>query len=435
MRGKLLASMMTMAMAMPLAANAAMIDHHNEGEKKAEKKQEKPKMVKIIHAGTVLAVPGKDPVMEKSILIEGDKILAIKDGYVDSAGLENEKVTIVDMKDKFVMPGMMDVHVHLQGERNVSTQGDFDQAYMMTANARNTLMAGYTTVRDLGSPGKPLFDLKKRIDKDDVAGPRIHASGVTFSVGSGRAEGKDCNGADNCRRMARDNFREGATWFKIYSSCSGFQIGCSQEDGAPVFFDDEIQAIMDVAKKYKVKVATHSHPTASGNFMLNYDIRSIEHGTFLDKKALTRMKKKGVYLIPTVAVQDMLASVNKSPKTTQELKEHNEHFIKAHPKTVKMAYEMGVNIATGSDAGVVPHGKNYRELEIMVDWGISTKDALKFTTVNTADLLDVSDKLGTLEEGKLADIIAIDGNPLENIKDIEHVTFVMKGGKVYKDHE
>ncbi len=434
MRGKLLGSVMAMALAMPMAAGAMIAyDNHGKDSKEASEEKVKPVKVSIIHAGTLLAVPGSDPMMEKSVIVSDGKIVAVKDGYVDTADIDNEDVTILDMKDKFVMPGLMDMHVHFMSQRGVSVDGDYDRAYMMTKNARATLMAGYTTVRDLGSSGKPLFDLKDRIESDDIAGPRIHASGVTFGVGSGRAEGKDCNGVDNCRRMARDNFREGANWFKIYSSCSGFQIICSQADGAPVFFEDEVEAIMGVAAKYKVKVATHSHPTASGNFMLNYDIKSIEHGTFLDRKALRKMKSKGVYFIPTVAVQDMLAGMQKSERTSEAIKEHNEHFIETHPKTVKMAYEMGVPMATGSDAGVVPHGKNYREIEIMVEWGIDIKDALKMATVNAADLLDVTDELGTVEEGKLADIIAIDGNPLEEVKDIRNVSFVMKGGKVYKD--
>ncbi|GHF23051.1 Xaa-Pro dipeptidase [Kordiimonas sediminis] len=396
---------------------------------KAEKK-EKKKSVTVIHAGRLLAAPGEDVLTEKSIIVEGNKITKVVDGYVSAEDAGHADATVADMTTKFVMPGMMDMHVHLMGERGVSNPNAGDYAIAGVVNSSKTLMAGFTTVRDLGARDGTIFKLRKRMDKGDIPGPRIFSSGQTIGVG-GRSGDNNCNGVESCRKFARDNIRAGAEWLKIYSSCSGFQM-CSEEDFPTVFFDDEIKAIFAVAEKYRIPVAAHSHPRDSALYVLENDVKSIEHGTFMDTKALKLMKKKGVYYIPTLAVQDFLADMQKKDSTTEKVRLHNDHFIKAAPETVKEAYSLGVPLATGSDAGVAPHGENYRELEWLVDLGVTTSDVLKMATVNGADLLGKSDELGTVEAGKLADIIAIDGDPLADIKDIRKVSFVMKDGRIYK---
>ncbi|MBT6328457.1 MAG: amidohydrolase family protein, partial [Kordiimonadaceae bacterium] len=233
-------------------------------------------------------------------------------------------------------------------------------------------------------------------------------------------------------KTTRDMITGGADWIKIYSSCSGTQ-PCAHEDAAPMFFPDEIEAVTEVAKKYEIPVAAHSHPTASGNMVLDYGVKSIEHGSHLSTEAMERMVRDHVYYIPTFSVMDMLEARVNNPSTDPARAKRMQKTLDKNPRQIMKAYEMGVPIATGTDAGVAPHGKNYREIERFVKIGISSADALKMTTVNTADLLDKSDTLGTIEKGKFADIIAVTGNPLENIKDIENITFVMKEGRVYKD--
>jgi imidazolonepropionase-like amidohydrolase len=248
----------------------------------------------------------------------------------------------------------------------------------------------------------------------------------------GRENGKECNGIESCRRTTRDMITGGADWIKIYSSCSGSAF-CSNEEGAPMFFDDEIKAITDVAKKYNIKVAAHSHPRASALHVLKYGVSSIEHGSFINDEAMDTMIKNGVYYVPTVSVMDVLEKDIADPETDPKMVEHEKKFYENNPKKIFEAYKKGVKIATGTDAGVTPHGKNYREVERFVELGMTNADALRAGTINSADLLDMSDELGTIEKGKIADIIAIDGNPLEEIKDIENVVFVMKEGKVFKD--
>ena len=392
-----------------------------------EEGKDKPNAkVTIIQAGTLLAIPGEGPLEKQSIFIEDGKIAEVQNGFQSGNDLEDTDVTIINLQDKFVMPGLMDVHVHLVGGRGNAA----DHAIAGVVNAKKTLDAGYTTVRDIGAPDDTIYKLRTSINKGDVIGPRIFSAGQIIGVGS-RTSGKECNGQESCRRTARDNINEGADWIKIYSSCSGSKL-CSHKDGAPMFFEDEIEAVFEVAKKHGVKVAAHSHPRDSALMVLNYDISSIEHGSFMNDVALKKMVEKGVFFVPTVSVHDMLERVKKEGKIPDEMIAHNDTFLEGHPDTIMRAYEMGVKLATGSDAGIVPHGKNYREIERFVDMGISKSDALMMATVNTADLLDKSDDLGTIEAGKLADIIALDGDPLHDIKDIEKVSFVMKEGKVYK---
>jgi imidazolonepropionase-like amidohydrolase len=383
------------------------------------------KKITIIHAGTLLSVAGEDPLSKQSIVIEDGKVTDVFSSYVDE--MDGAEVTVIDLSDQFVMAGMMDMHVHLASEGNNSA----DYALAGVKNAYITLMAGFTTVRDLGATDDTIFKLRDGINKGDIIGPRIYSAGNIIGVGS-RGNGVDCNGVESCRRTTRDMIIAGADWIKVYSSCSGTQ-PCAHKDAAPMFFDDEMEAITEVAKKYEIPVAAHSHPTASGLQVLEYGVKSIEHGTHLNTQAMERMIKDHVYYIPTFSVMDRLDRLVNDPKTDPARAKRMQGTLDNNPKQILKAYEMGVPIATGTDAGVAPHGKNYREIEKYVDIGIPNMDALKMTTVNTADLLQKSDQLGTIEKGKFADIIAINGNPLENIRDIENITFVMKEGRVYKD--
>lgn len=392
-----------------------------------ETEEEIIREVTIIHAGSLLAVAGNEPSSEQSIIIEDGKIVSVVDGYADSDGSNDAELTIIDMSDKFVMAGMMDMHVHFAS----SGEGPAERAINGVSNAYKTLMVGFTTVRDLGAADDTIFKLRDGIADGDLIGPRIFAAGNIIGVG-GRENGLECNGPESCRRTTRDMISAGADWIKIYSSCSGGRL-CSHEDGSPMFFEDEIEAVTEVAKKYDVKVAAHSHPRDSALQVLRYGVRSIEHGSFINEEAMETMIRDHVYYVPTVAVMDMLEEDIADPETDPLMVEHETRFLENNPPKIFEAYQKGVPIATGTDAGVVPHGKNYREVERFVELGIPNMDALKMTTVNAADLLEKSDELGTIEAGKIADIIAIDGNPLETIEDIRNVVFVMKDGIVFKN--
>lgn len=392
-------------------------------------KQEVVKNITLLHAGTLLAVPGENPLYEQTIVIESNRIKEIYSGYRTANDLMIPYARIIDLKDKFVMPGLMDMHVHLTMLKGKGVEAD-DLAFEGVINAKKTLMAGFTTVRDVGAAGNTIFKLRDRVREGHIEGPRIFASGQIIRVGA-VAGGLDCNGPESCRRTTREVIRNGADWIKIYASCSGSKF-CSHPDGAPMFFEDEIKSVVAVARKYGLKVAAHSHPRDSALFVLKYGVSSIEHGSFMNDKALKAMKKKGVYFVPTVSVHDILEKLKRDGKVKGPMRAHNDVFLKRHPETIMNAYRMGVKIATGSDAGIVPHGKNYRELERFVDLGIPPMDVLKMATVNGAHLLGKTQNLGTVEAGKYADIIALSADPLQDIYNIEKVIFVMKDGKVYK---
>ncbi|MBT7581858.1 MAG: amidohydrolase family protein, partial [Kordiimonadaceae bacterium] len=322
----------------------------------AQEQSEEPRKITIIHAGTLMAVAGEDTLSEQSIIVEDGKIIDVTASYVSE--IDDADVTIVDLSDKFVMAGLMDMHVHLAMSRGPGKNAA-DAALAGVSNAYKTLMVGFTTVRDLGATDDTIFKLRKAINDGDVIGPRVLSAGSIIGVG-GRSNGKECNGVESCRKTTRDMITGGADWIKIYSSCSGGQL-CSNKDGAAMFFDDEIKAITDVAKKYDVKVAAHSHPTASAHQVLGYGVSSIEHGSFIDEAAMDIMIRDGVYYVPTVAVMDLLETVLEEGDRPAEMLAHDQSFYDNNPPNIFKAYQRGVKIATGTDAGVVPHGKNYRE--------------------------------------------------------------------------
>ncbi|WND03569.1 amidohydrolase family protein [Temperatibacter marinus] len=390
--------------------------------KKEQKKEEKKKHYTILHTKTLLAVPGEDPVQDQSIIIHKGKIVDVVSGAVTTVNEDKATVKIINLGDNFVMPGLIDVHVHISGRKGDKVAKALDAA----ANAKKTIAAGFTTIREIGLRDWSTLKVFEKIKKGHLDGPRIIYAGKIIGVGP-----NGCNGVESCRKMTRENIQKGAKWIKIYSSCSGFYT-CSEEDYPTVFFDDEIKAIVETAKKYRIPVAAHSHPTASAHYVLDRGVKSIEHGTFLDEKAMRRMKKEKVFYVPTVAVQDFLEKSKKKKTFDKEKQTHIDKMMgEAINSRIEKAHAMGVLIATGSDAGVVPNGKNYREIERLSEIdGISNAEALQMATVNGAALLGKSKSLGTIEKDKLADIIVIDGNPLNTIKDIRNVKFVMINGKV-----
>ncbi|MBT6329941.1 MAG: amidohydrolase family protein, partial [Kordiimonadaceae bacterium] len=375
--------------------------------------EEVPREITIIHAGTLLPVAGGETLSEQSIIVEDGKITDVVPSYI--SGDMDADVTIVDLKDKFVMAAMMDVHIHMaEGDLNNPSANAADHALMGVINSRKVLMAGFTTVRDLGARDDTLYKIIEGIDKGDIMGPRIIPGGIIIGVGN-RDNGRECNGVESCRKTTRDMITEGAKWIKIRSSCRGGQL-CSNEDGAPIFFDDEFKTITDVARKYEIPVAVHSHPRDSALQALKFGITSLEHGTFMNEEAMDIMVRDGVYYVPTMSNLDETERAATNPDTDPIYAEHNMKFVTRHPETVIKAYEKGVKIATGTDGDGRNAGTNYREVEYFVRSGIPNNDALKMATVNSAELLGFSDTLGSVEAGKIADIIAMDGNPLETIE-------------------
>jgi imidazolonepropionase-like amidohydrolase len=400
----------------------------------------------VIHAGTLLAVPGEAPREASTLVLEGDRILRIEDGFVDPGSLGSD-VALIDLSDHFVLPGLMDMHVHLRGELNANLRAE---ALTLTSetmtlraqvNGMKTLRAGFTTVRDLGAPPAVIYALRDAIEDGLVQGPRIFAAGSSLAAtgGHGDVDGYKaellelwtpdtiCDGPIGCRAAVRRAVKFGADWIKITATggvLSDTGTGLNQQ-----MTDDELKEIMDTAHALGVKVAAHAHGVDGINAALRAGVDSIDHGTFLDEESVKLFRETGAYWVPTLLPGALLpGQMDGNPFFTPEIREKVDLATSASEEGFRLAYRRGVNIAFGTDSGVTPHGDNALEFALMVDRGMSEMDAIRSATVVTAELLDIGDELGTLEVGKIGDLIAVAGNPLEDITELERVRAVVKSG-------
>lgn len=413
--------------------------------------------IAIIHAGKLLAVPGAPARDAQTIVVRDGKIASISAGYLDAAAIgagDGDPVRIYDLKNSFVLPGLIDSHVHITNENNPQQRlqavemSDADDAIAAAGFAKKTLMAGFTTVRDVGAgSGDAVFALRDGIAKGDVAGPRIFASGATVSVTGGHGDGTQgyrddiaelfhstavCDGPDACRRAVREQVRRGADHIKLTATggvLSNTAAGLEQQ-----FFDDELAAIVDAGHKMGRKVTAHAHGVGGINAALRAGVDSIEHGTYLDDESIKLFRKGGAYLVPTLLAGATVVDMAKDPNSYL-LPPQREKALKVGPKMHDMAVKAkkgGVKIAFGTDTGVSKHGENAREFALMVAAGFTPMEAIKAATVNAADHLGKSDMIGTISPGKAADIIAVDEDPLADINALLDVDFVMKDGTAYK---
>lgn len=406
--------------------------------------------ITVIHAGELLVTPGNKPLKQQTLVIENGTIKDVKSGYVAAKTFSGD-AKVIDLKEHFVMPGLMDMHVHLQGElgpKNDSEKlrmSDAEVAIRSAYFAKKTLMAGFTTVRDLGAKPEQIYALRDGVERGWVDGPRIIASGgVSVTGGHGDVDGMSpdlldkytsktiCDGPYDCRSATRRAIKFGADVIKITSTggvLSDTNTGTGQQ-----MADDELKEIVDTAHGLGRKVASHAHATQGINAALRAGVDSIEHGSYADKESIKLLKKNGAYLVPTLLAGDTVVGMAKtSDFMSEDIKAKAERVGADMTANFIAVHQAGVKIAYGTDSGVSQHGTNAREAVLMHQAGMSSSDILKSATVNGADLIDMSDELGTLEVGKFADIIATDTSPLEDIEALLDVDFVMKGGKVYKN--
>lgn len=400
----------------------------------------------VIHAGTLLAVPGYAPKSKQSIIIEGNRIARVEDGFVDPASVAGDAM-FIDLSDKFVLPGLMDMHVHLLGELGPNSRlymlqvTTSMQALKGAMHAKRTLDAGFTTVRDLGGRPEAIYALRDAIDKGYLPGPRIVAAGSSLAAtgGHGDVDGVKaelltlwtpetiCDGPYDCRRATRYAIKYGADWIKITATggvLSDTATGTDQQ-----MTEDELREIMDTAHGLGVKVAAHAHGTDGINAALRAGVDSIDHGSFLDRESIRLFRQTGAYLVPTLSPSYKIPpQMEGNPFFTDAIKAKALAASAASKANFGSAYEAGVKIAFGTDSAVTKHGKNADEFAMMVDSGMSEMDAIRAATVVAAALLDMSDTLGTIESGKMADIIAVDRNPLDDITALESVSVVIRDG-------
>lgn len=384
-----------------------------------------------------------------SVIVEGNKIIDVTKGYTTAQSTDK----IINLKNAIVMPGLMDMHVHMETETKKGGaveafgKNPADYAFESVGYANKTLMAGFTTVRDLGGSGVNVA-LRNAVNKRLIVGPRIYTAGKSIATTGGHADPTNgyrknimgdpgpadgvINGADDARKAVRQRYKDGSDLIKI-TATAGVLSQAKDASGAQ-FTDEELKAIIETAKDYGFTVAAHAHGAEGMKRAIRAGITSIEHGTYMDDEAIALFKKHGTYYVPTIIAGKSTGDSAKIPGYYSEIV--TPKALAVGPKiqsTFAKAYSEGVKIAFGTDAGVYAHGKNGKEFFYMVEAGMPPMEALRSATIAGADLLRVSDILGTIEKGKLADIIAVNGDPIKDITVMEKVSFVMKDGVVYKN--
>jgi imidazolonepropionase-like amidohydrolase len=407
-------------------------------------------VVTVIHAGKLLDKPGSPPRGPSTVIIRNGKIAELLSGHQQGpAG-----ATLVDLKDKFVLPGLIDSHVHLDSDAGGNaalieavTDSPARAAYRAAGNAKKTLMAGFTTVRNMGDGTGATLALRDAVAAGELPGPRIIDAGRSISTTSGHMDatlsvsedlhdsiGQEnlCDGVESCRQAIRKQVRRGVDVIKIATTG-----GVNSRIGAGLgrqLFDDEVKALVDTAHLYGKKVAVHAHGDDGVNIALAAGADSIEHGTMLTDESIKLFKAAGAFYVPTLStvngyLERLAANPNAYPP---DVLAKVQWRIGVTGKSLAKAYPAGVKIAFGTDAGVSKHGRNADEFELMVKHGMPASAAIQAATMNAATLLGVDKEVGSLEPGKAADLIAVTGDPIADITTLKSVRFVMKDGRIFK---
>ena len=402
----------------------------------------------LIHAGNLIDVETGKIESRKSIVIKNSRITSVSDGYINKSDFQE----YFDLKDSYVLPGLMDAHVHLaqeyvpKAERDLKVEPEFN-AIFAAANAIKTLNAGFTTVRNVGDGGMETISLRNAINKGIVPGPRILTSGKTIATTGGH--GDPTNGLptdlyepptpeegvvdsfEDIKKAVRQRYKDGTDGIKITATGGVLSVAKSGEN--PQFTNNELEALISIAKDYGLWVAAHAHGKEGMLRAVNAGVTSIEHGTFMDEEVMDAMKKNGTYYVPTILAGEWVAEKSKIDNFFPELV--RPKAAKIGPQildTFTKAHKYGVKIAFGTDSGVSAHGDNWQEFALMVKGGMSPLETIQSATLETAKLFRLENEIGKIKTGFSADIIALRDNPLENIESLKDISFVMKEGTRYK---
>jgi len=403
----------------------------------------------VIHAGRLIDGVSRAPRENVSIIVENGRITDVVPGTTAGAAPDE----VIDLKDETVMPGLMDMHVHLTSELNRrSYLEDFtlnpsDYAIHAEFYAHRTLLAGFTTVRNLGDDGMATVSLRNAIAAGFATGPRIYTAGKAIATTGGHADPTtgSCealqgdpgaregvvDSPDEARKAVRERYKDGANLIKITATGGVLSLGSSADNAQ--FTEEEIRAIVETAKDYGFTVAAHAHGTEGILRAVRAGVSSIEHGTYMNDEAMALMKKRGTYYVPTILAGVTVAERAKEDGYFPDVVRPKAARVGAQIKDAfSRAYRAGVPIAFGTDSGVSPHGQNAREFELMVECGMPPMEAIQSATMSSAKLLRIDKDLGSVEKGKIADLVAVQGDPLQNISLMKDIRFVMKDGVVYK---
>ena len=400
----------------------------------------------VIYSSSLIDVNSGQIVKNKSITVDEGYIKSIDSGFIKITENDN----LIDLRGYTLMPGLMDMHVHFgqeyqsKSERPIKVERE-TSAIMASKHALTTLKAGFTTVRQVGDSGLIAISLRNLINSGQIIGPRIFTSGKSIATTGGHADptnGKDSdsyeypvaedgviNGPYDAYTAVRQRYKDGADGIKL--TVTGGVLSVAKSGDNPQFTEEEVEAVVKAAKDYGMWVAVHAHGAEGMKRAVIAGVNSVEHGTFMTNEVMDLMIKRGTYYVPTISAGEFVAEKAKIDNYFPEIVRPKAASVGPQiGDTFNKAYKRGVKIAFGTDAGVQAHGTNWKEFVYMVKFGMPAIETIQSATINTAKMLGIDSTLGSIEVGKIADLIAVDGDPIQDINVMEKISFVMKEGKV-----
>ena len=403
----------------------------------------------LIHAGRVIDGVSDKVATNQTVVVEGGKIIAVENGFRTAAAGDR----VIDLRNGTLLPGLFDMHVHLTSEYSKTSEIDRfknnegDVAINGVVFAERTLMAGFTTVRDLGDEYRASISLRNAITAGKVPGPRIIAAGKSIATTGGHADPSNgwarkfqadpgptegvLNSVEDARKAVRQRYKDGSDTIKI--TATGGVLSIAKNGSNPQFTEEEVRAVVQTARDYGFRVAAHAHGAEGIKRAVRGGVDSIEHGTFMDDEGIKLMKERGTFYVATISAGEWVYRQAQDPNYFPVLVRPKALAVGPQIQgTFAKAYKAGVKILFGTDTGVSKHGDNAREFKLMVDAGMPPMESIRAATSAPAKFLGLDDLVGTIAVGKLGELVGVPGNPLEDITALERVSFVMKDDKVYK---
>jgi imidazolonepropionase-like amidohydrolase len=402
------------------------------------------KKITVVKAARLIDGQGGSPIANPVVVIEDDRIARVGAGLAAPAGAE-----VIDLGSATLLPGLIDCHTHVTGQPGENYYDDLfrrspiDSAVVAHVYARRTLLAGFTTVRDVGAGELIDVAMRNAINRGEIEGPRMLVATLAVSATGGHGDlsgfspylsfknlNNIADGVDEIRKLVRTEVKYGADVIKVAATAGVL----SEEEsvGAPQFSQDELNALVDEAHMWEKRVAAHAHGAEGIKRAIKAGVTSIEHASFVDDEGIALAKAKGTWLVMDIYNDDYIMAEFARKGYPQKILDKERIVGKTQRENFRKAVQAGAKLAYGTDAGVYPHGWNGKQFAKMVEWGMTPAQAIKSATLDAADLLGWRDRVGSVEAGKFADLVAVKGDPLKDITELERVSFVMKGGTVYK---